>query len=784
MDNLILDGAMGTMLMQRGMGAGELPEVWGMLHPEILEEIHREYVDAGSRVIYADTFCANPRKLKNSPYSPEEVIRSNILTAKKAAGGRARVAMDVGPLGAMMAPLGDMTFEEAYASFARMLKAGEEAGADLCVFETMTDLKEVRAGVLAARENTKMEIWVTMTFEKNGCTFAGTDAGAMALTLDRLGVDALGGDCSLGPGELKEIVEKILRYTDLPVIVKPNAGLPDPESGAYALGSADFAREMAVYPPMGVWMLGGCCGTGSEYIRALAALPPAAPRDGRKADALCSAGRVIDLGGVRVIGERINPTGKKRFQQALREGDMDYIAARAIEQEEAGADVLDINVGLPGIDEKETMLNVVRAVQAVTDLPLMIDSSSPEVIEAALRETCGRAVVNSVSGDEKKLRSILPLVKKYGAMVVGLCMDESGIPDSAEKRVSVGKRIVEAAKGYGIPPQDILLDCLTLTAASMQDQAMETLKAVTRVRRELKTHACLGISNISFGLPCRVLITSSFLTQALYAGLDMPILNPNQQDIMDAVYCFRALSGEDRGLGAYTSRFADRLSPAPALSANTAPAPASGPALDPVAEAVLRGLGGETEALVRTMLKTSEPMEVVEKHLIPALDEVGERYDKGRLFLPQLISASSAAQRGFAAVREAIAARGGEEKRKGPILIATVEGDVHDIGKNIVKAVLENYGYAVKDLGKDVPAEAVAKAVRETGCRLLGLSALMTTTVPAMERTIRLVRETCSGCLVMVGGAVLTADHAKRIGADFYARDAKAAADIAKKALG
>ena len=784
MDNLILDGAMGTRLIERGMGAGELPEVWGMLHPEILEGIHREYVDAGSRVIYADTFCANPRKLKNSPYSPEEVIRSNILTAKRAAGNRARVAMDVGPLGAMMAPLGDMAFEEAYDSFARMLKAGEEAGADLCVFETMTDLKEVRAGVLAARENTHMEIWVTMTFEKNGRTFAGTDAGAMALTLDRLGVDALGVNCSLGPGELKEIVEKILRYTDLPVIVKPNAGLPDPETGAYALGSADFAREMAVYPPMGVRMLGGCCGTGSEYIRALAALPPAAPRDKRRADALCSAGHVIDLSGVRVIGERINPTGKKRFQQALREGDMDYIAARAIEQEEAGADLLDINVGLPGIDEKETMLKVIRAVQAVTDLPLMIDSSSPEVIEAALRETCGRAVVNSVSGDEKKLRSILPLVKKYGAMVVGLCMDESGIPDSAEKRVSVGRRIVEAAAGYGIPPQDILLDCLTLTAASMQDQAMETLKAVARVRGELKTHACLGISNISFGLPCRELITSSFLTQALYAGLDMPILNPNQQAIMDAVYCFRALSGEDQGLGAYTSRFADRISPAPAANANTSPARAPGPALDPVAEAVIRGLGGETEALVRGLLQTSEPMEVVEKHLIPALDEVGERYDKGRLFLPQLISASSAAQRGFAAVREAIAARGGEEKRKGPILIATVEGDVHDIGKNIVKAVLENYGYAVRDLGKDVPAEAVAKAVRETGCRLLGLSALMTTTVPAMERTIRLVRETCPGCLVMVGGAVLTADHAKRIGADFYARDAKAAADIAKKALG
>ncbi len=782
MDNLILDGAMGTRLMQRGMGAGELPEVWGMLHPEILESIHREYVDAGSRVIYADTFCANPRKLKNSPYSPEEVIRSNILTAKRAAGDRARVAMDVGPLGAMMAPLGDLTFEEAYDSFARMLKAGEEAGADLCVFETMTDLQEVRSGVLAARENTHMEIWVTMTFEKSGRTFAGADAGAMALTLDRLGVDALGVNCSLGPGELKEIVEKILRYTDLPVIVKPNAGLPDPETGAYALGPDAFAREMAVYPPMGVRMLGGCCGTGSEYIRALAALPPAAPRDKRRADALCSAGRVIDLSGVRVIGERINPTGKKRFQQALREGDMDYIAARAIEQEEAGADVLDINVGLPGIDEKETMLQVIRAVQAVTDLPLMIDSSSPEVIEAALRETCGRAVVNSVTGDEKKLRSVLPLVKKYGAMVVGLCMDESGIPDSAEKRVSIGRRIVEAAGEYGIPPRDILLDCLTLTAASMQDQAMETLKAVTAVRTDLKTHACLGISNISFGLPCRELITSSFLTQALYAGLDMPILNPNRQEIMDAVYCFRALSGEDRGLGAYTSRFADRVSPAPAAGA--APKTASGPALDPVAEAVIRGLGGETEALVRALLQTTEPMEVVEKRLIPALDEVGERYDRGRLFLPQLISASAAAQRGFAAVREAIAARGGEEKRKGPVLIATVEGDVHDIGKNIVKAVLENYGYAVRDLGKDVPAETVARAVRETGCRLLGLSALMTTTVPAMERTIRLVREQSPGCLVMVGGAVLTADHAKRIGADFYARDAKAAADIAKKALG
>ena len=782
MDNLILDGAMGTRLMQRGMRPGDLPEVWGMLHPEILEEIHREYVDAGARVIYADTFCANPRKLKNSPYTPEEVIAANIRTAQKAAGGRARVAMDVGPLGALMAPLGDMTFSEAYDSFARMLKAGEKAGADLCVFETMTDLSEVRAGVLAAKENTRMEIWVTMTFEKNGRTFAGTDAGAMALTLDRLGVDALGVNCSLGPRDLKSVVEKILRHTRLPVIVKPNAGLPDPETGAYGLDGEAFAAGMAAFTAMGVHILGGCCGTGPDHIRALAALPPAAPREGTRADAVASAGRVTELRGVRVIGERINPTGKKRFQQALREGDMDYVAARAVEQEEAGAEILDINVGLPDIDEKETMLRVIRAVQAVTDLPLMIDSSSPEVIEAALRETCGRAIVNSVNGEEKKLRAVLPLVKKYGAMTVGLCMDENGIPDSAAARLLIGRRIVDTAAEYGIAPQDILLDCLTLTAASMQDQAAETLKAVSEARNTLHTHACLGVSNISFGLPCRPLITASFLTQALYAGLDLPILNPNQQEIMDAVYCFRALSGEDRGLDAYTRRFAAR----PAAAAAAVPVKTSGPdtVSDPLAEAVLRGLGGEAETRVRAMLETMPPMEVVEKALIPALDEVGERYEKGLLYLPQLISASAAAQKGFAAVREAIAERGGGDQRKGPVLIATVEGDVHDIGKNIVRAVLENYGYEVRDLGKDVPAETVAAAAEESGCRLLGLSALMTTTVPAMERTIRLVREKCPGCAVMVGGAVLTEEYAMRIGADHYAKDAKAAADIAKKVLG
>ena len=782
MDNLILDGAMGTRLMQCGMRPGELPEVWGMLHPEILERIHREYMDAGAKVIYADTFCANPRKLKNTPYTPEEVIESNIRTALKAADGRARVGMDVGPLGAMMAPLGDMTFDEAYESFARMLKAGERAGADLCVFETMTDLSEVRAGVLAAKENTRMEIWVTMTFEKNGRTFAGTDAAAMALTLDRLGVDALGVNCSLGPKEVRGVVEKILSHTDLPVIVKPNAGLPDPESGAYSLSPEEFAREMAVYPAMGVYMLGGCCGTDREFIRALKALPPPAPRAGAKADAVCSAGRATALSGVRVIGERINPTGKKRFQQALREGDMDYIAARAVEQEEAGADLLDVNVGLPGIDEKETMLKVIRAVQAVTDLPLMIDSSSPEVIEAALRETCGRAVVNSVNGEESRLRAVLPLVKKYGAMVVGLCMDENGIPDSAEKRLEIGRRIVDTAAEYGIAPRDILLDCLTLTAASMQDQAAETLKAVSEARNTLHTHACLGVSNISFGLPCRALITASFLTQALYAGLDMPILNPNQQEIMDAVYCYRALSGEDRGLDAYTRRFADRI--AAPQTAQAAPGAAAAEAADPLTEAVLRGLGGETEARARALLETLPPMEVLEKHLIPALDEVGERYEKGRIFLPQLLSASAAAQKGFAAVREAIAASGEKEQRKESVIIATVEGDVHDIGKNIVKAVLENYGYAVTDLGKDVPAERIADAARESGCRLLGLSALMTTTVPAMERTIRLVREKCPDCRVMVGGAVLTAEYANRIGADFYARDAKAAADIARKVFG
>ena len=780
MDKILLDGAMGTRLLQAGMETGQLPEVWGMTHPEVLERIHREYVEAGAEIILADTFCANPLKLKGSGWEAEEVIQSNVRTAGKAAGGRARVALDIGPLGKMMEPLGDMTFEEAYRAFARMVRAGAAAGADLVFIETMSDLSEARAAVLAAREHSALPVFVTMTFEKNGRTFSGTEAGAMAVTLDRLGVDALGVNCSLGPAEVRPVVERMLALTDKPLIVKPNAGLPDPETGRYNLDAAEFARQMAVYPALGVRYLGGCCGTGPEYISALRGLGQVAGRKAAARDVLCSKSRVVPLSGVRIIGERINPTGKKRFQQALREGDLDYIMARAVEQEEAGADVLDINVGLPGIDEKRTMEQVVRAVQSVTDLPVMIDSSSPEVIEAGLRAACGRAVINSVNGEEEKLRAILPLARRYGAAVVGLCLDEKGLPAGAEERLQIARRIVSRAAQEGLAPEDLLIDCLTMTAASAQSQAMETLRAVTRVRRELGTHACLGVSNISFGLPCREILTASFLTMAMYAGLDMPIVNPNRTEILDAVACFRALEGEDQGFESYTRRFALRRGQEQAAAA----APAPEERAEGLLGAVLRGMAGETERLTRALLEDTDPMEVVEKHLIPALDEVGDRYEKGTLFLPQLLSASSAAQRGFAAVKARMTESGRNETQKGPILLATVEGDIHDIGKNIVKVVLENYGYTVVDLGKDVPAERVALEVARLQAPMLGLSALMTTTVPAMEKTIRLVREKCPGCFILVGGAVLTPEHAARIGADAYAGDAKAAADAARRVLG
>ena len=776
----LLDGAMGTMLQAAGLPVGELPELWNLTHPEEVAAIQRKYVEAGSHVIYTNTFGANRHKVAGSGHSPAELIAGGIRVARAAAAGTGtKVALDIGPIGQLLEPLGTLSFDEAYDIYREMVVAGAEAGADLVIFETMSDLYEVKAAVLAAKENTDLPVWVTMTFEATGRTFVGVTVPAMALTLTGLGVDALGFNCSLGPKELLPMVEELCHWTHLPVILKPNAGLPDPATGEYTITPEEFAAEVEPALKLGVGIFGGCCGTRPDFIRALEAeLGGKRPleRPGPDRHGVCSATNVAQLNGVRVIGERINPTGTKRFQQALRDHDLSYILEKGMEQQDAGAEILDVNVGLPGIDETDMMTQVVKSLQSVVDLPLQIDSSDPAAIEAGLRAVNGKPIVNSVNGNQEVLENILPLCKKYGAAVVGLCMDHNGIPQTAEGRIEIAERILNAALSYGIPKEDIYIDCLTLTVSAQQEQAIETLKAVRYVTEVLGLHTVLGVSNISFGLPAREHITVSFLTQAMYAGLDLPIVNPNQAAIMDAVAAFRVLSRQDRDSEAYIQRFANAQSAAPAAAASTGSMT--------IETAVARGLKEETRALTEKALETMTELDVVNGMLIPALDLVGDRYEKQEIFLPQLINAANAACEGFEVIKTRIAQTGQGSVSKGKIVIATVQGDIHDIGKNIVKVVLENYGYTVIDLGRDVPVEKVVEAVIREDVKRVGLSALMTTTVVSMAETIAAIRESGHDCKIWVGGAVLTPEYAREIGADFYAKDAKQSVDIARQVLG
>ena len=776
---ILLDGGMGTMLQAAGLPIGQLPELWNVTRPEAVTAIHRRYVEAGSRVLYTNTFGANRCKAAGCGRSVRELVEGGVRCARAAAEGRdVKVALDIGPTGRLLEPLGDLGFEEACEIFREIVVSGAEAGADLIVVETMSDLNEMRAAVLAAKENSNLPVWATMTFEATGRSFLGVTVGAMALTLTGLGVDALGFNCSLGPKELLGLVRELREWTALPLILKPNAGLPDPATGEYHITPEEFAAELSQAPALGVSILGGCCGTTPEFIRAAAAalrdLRPA-PRPKKTRCGVCSATTVAETNAVRVIGERINPTGKKRFQQALREGDIDYIVLRGVEQQDAGADILDVNVGLPGLDEPEMMRRTVRALQAAVDLPLQIDSSDPRAIEAGLRACCGKAVVNSVNGKAEVLETVLPLCKKYGAAVVGLCMDENGIPQDWRGRIAIARRILDAALAHGVAKEDVFIDCLTLTVSAQQEQAVETLRAVRAVKEELGLHTVLGVSNISFGLPARETITRSFLTQAMYAGLDLPIVNPNQSAMMDAVAAFRVLSGQDRDSEDYIRRFA-------AAPAEAAPVQNGGEIS--LGEAIMRGLPREAAALTAKALEEMDELETVERLLIPALDRVGERYERGEIFLPQLMKAASAACAGFDLIKTRIAKRGGSAVSKGKIVLATVRGDIHDIGKNIVRVVLENYGYTVVDLGRDVPPQTVVEAAIREDAKLVGLSALMTTTVKSMAETIEALRESGHDCRIMVGGAVLTEEYAAQIGADYYAKDAKQSADIARKVLG
>ena len=776
---LILDGAMGTVLQQRGLPPGGQPELLNLTAPALMESVYQDYIAAGSQVVYANTFGANGLKLQRSGRSVEEVVCAAVKIAKKAvAGTEVKVALDMGPLGELLEPMGTLTFERAYELFREMAVAGARAGADLAVVETMTDLYEAKAALLAVKENTDLPVFVTMSVEENGRTFTGCTVASMARTLEGLGANAIGLNCSLGPDLLAPILKELCENTRLPVIAKPNAGLPDPVTGGYDMGPDAFVEAILPCLEAGVTIFGGCCGTGPEYIRKLkAALEGKQPAQ-RHYDAvsfICTPVSPCRLDGVRVIGERINPTGKKRFQQALLEEDLDYILDVAIAQEDAGADILDVNVGYPGVDEVAMLPKVVKKLQSAVSLPLQLDSSNADALEAGLRVYNGKALVNSVNGDQETMERILPIVKKYGAAVVGLTLDKTGLPQTAEQRMEIARRILNRALSYGIPREDVCIDCLTLTVSAQQDQAIETLKAVRAVREELGLQTVLGVSNISFGLPNRPLITLNFLIQAMNSGLTLPIINPNQKETMDAVAAFKVLACQDVQCQKYIERFAGES------TAQAAPVSQGELTLD---DAIAKGLKSDAGRLAKQALAQEDELSLVENRLIPALDRVGEGYEKGKLFLPQLLSAAQAAQSVFEVIRASIAEKGGTPVKKGTLVIATVQGDIHDIGKNIVKTVLENYGNDVIDLGRDVSPETIVKTVVEQKIRLVGLSALMTTTLPAMEETLRQLQALPEPPATMVGGAVVTPEYAEKMGASYYAKDARQAVEIARKVLG
>ena len=787
---VFLDGGMGTQLQQRGLQPGQKPELAALEMPEILTAIHADYAAAGADLLLANTFGANARKLAGTGYSVAQVVEASLACARRgAASTGALVGLDIGPLGELLAPAGTLPFTDAYAAFAEIVEAGVAAGADFVFLETMTDLYELKAAILAAKEHSHLPVFVSMSFESRGRTFTGCTVESYGVTAAGLGADAIGINCSLGPAEILPFAQRLCRTVPagIPVFVKPNAGLPNPD-GSYNLDAAEFAREMQAYATIGVSMVGGCCGTTPEYIARLravfGALTPAQKVPVRRS-CLCTPVRFVEVDGITVVGERINPTGKKRLQQALREGDSAYPCTQAVAQAEAGAQVLDVNAGLPGIDEAATLERLVTDLQAVTDLPLELDSSNPEALSRALRVYNGKPIVNSVNGEQKTLDTILPLCKKYGAAVVGLTMDEQGIPTSAEGRFAIAQKIVAAATAAGIPKEDIYIDCLTLTASAQQEGAVQTLKALRRCKQELGVRTILGVSNISFGLPCRGYLNTTFLTMAMAAGLDLAIMNPNTPEMMAAVRAYRVLTAQDPQSRDYVAAYADVQIQTQQVSKTAAAESPSAAAGDALFEAVRRGLKAEAHEAARQALSTREPLDVVNASLIPALDVVGDGFEKGTIFLPQLLQAATAAQAAFEVVKEKIAAQGQPQTAgKGKIVVATVKGDVHDIGKNIVRVILENYGYDVLDLGRDVPPERVVEAVRTTGARLVGLSALMTTTVPNMKATIDALHQAKLPCQVWVGGAVLTPGFAKEIGADFYCKDAKASADLVKQILG
>ncbi|NLL65984.1 MAG: dihydropteroate synthase [Clostridiaceae bacterium] len=837
---------MGTMLQQDGLPLGDIPELLNITAPERISAIHRQYLEAGSQIVYANTFGAGPLKLADAPYSLEEVVAAGVRCAKKAIESvtlpsQRWVALDVGPLGELLEPNGVLSFDDAYAHFVRVIRAGVTAGVDLIVIETMTDLYEARAAVLAARETApELPIYLTMSYEANGRTFTGSCPAAQAALANSLGVAATGINCSLGPADMLPLIKELARYTTLPLIVKANAGLPDPGTGRYDVSEVMFAEVAAEMASFGVRYIGGCCGTTPEYIKEIARLTQGiqvpSEMDRTVTPILCSSPYEIITGDdFFVVGERINPTGKKRLQQHLKDRRYDYVQQIALAQESAGADILDVNVGTPGVDEEKAMGATILALQSVVKLPLQLDSSSADALACGLRLYNGKTIVNSVDGKVERLASILPLVKRYGASVIGLLLDDTGIPETTDQRLAIAERIVSACDAHGIPRHDIIIDCLALTVSAQPEGARVALDTIAEVKRRFGVKTILGVSNISFGLPHRPLLNRTFLTMAIARGLDMAIINPNDLAMMDTIAACKLLCLQDAGGTRYISRFTAREAeeqssdnvvkttvssqPSPDTCRSKPQTAAAGTAtfaresgveegigtvvreqaaarnqsftgeqaapsdIDPtvaLSHAIEKGLVDQAGALTETLLVDREPMFIVNELLIPALDDVGDRFETGEIFLPQLIQAANAAQKAFAEIRNHMASQSTEQVSKGRIILATVEGDVHDIGKNIVKVILENYGYEVIDLGKNVKVQTVVERAIEEDIQLIGLSALMTTTLGSMERTIKALRDSGHRCTVMAGGAVLTDSYAKKIGADFYVKDAKASVDVAK----
>ena len=784
---LVIDGAMGTMLQKAGLKLGENPELININAPETLKEIYEAYIEAGANVITTNTFGANELKLEGTGFTVEEIIAASVNIAKKCANKNgAYVALDVGPIGQLLEPMGTLSFDRAYEIFKRQVIQGEKSGADLILIETMTDLYEAKIALLAAKENTSLPIFVTMSFEENGRTFTGCTPESMATVLEGLGADAIGVNCSLGPQELLPIVERIIKSTNLPVITQPNAGLPKIIDGeaVYDLKSEEFAFWVEKFVSLGVSIIGGCCGTTPEFtkrLRDIADRNKVIKREQINYSCICTPTKMLKIDGIKVVGERINPTGKKLFKQALRDNNLDYILKQAIEQVEAGADLLDVNVGLPEINEVEMMIKVVKEIQGILDIPLQIDSSDPRALEAALRVYNGKACVNSVNAEDEVLDKILPIIKKYGASVVGLTLDKNGIPATADERFEKAKKIINRAAEYGIEKKDVFIDCLVLTASAEQSKVQETLKAVRRVHEELGVKTLLGVSNISFGLPCREIINETFLASALANGLDLPIMNPNSQGMMDVVNAYKVLANIDKGSENYIKLYGNTKIERGRISSNDGNKIVENIKNKDLRYIVIKGLRDDAAKETLRLLEEKSELELVNEVLIPALDEVGKKYEVGEIFLPQLIQSAETVKEAFEVIKERLVKNNANSISKGRLILATVEGDIHDIGKNIVKVILENYGYEVLDLGKDVPVEKVVEETLKNDIQLVGLSALMTTTIKSMERTISALRKAGFKGKVFVGGAVLTPEYADSMKADFYCKDAKESVEVAKQ---